>query len=369
VPVLAERSGGRRDDILKSLASLPGVYVPLLPDGNPVVRQWAGNLDDFPVGSVVLTPDTELGDLYLIEVERGCQRGCRFCLVSTIFQPMRFRSRESLLAQAGRGLSYRRRIGLVGPVVSDHPQIEELLVSLRRMGAGLSISSMRIKPLSPAVLTELAKGGTRTVTLAPEAGSERLRRVINKGINEDDIVRSVAEVAKRGFRELKLYFMIGLPSEVDEDILEIVTLALKCKDILDKHRSGCRLSLNVAPFVPKAGTPCQWLPMAPVTVLNQRLSLLKKSLPSKGIRVKHESPAWSQVQAVLARGDTGVAAVLAATESVSLSGWRQAVKKCHLDVDYYAHRRWDAGLRLPWSVIDSGTGPEKLKIELDRAVA
>ncbi|HEY78904.1 MAG TPA: radical SAM protein [Dehalococcoidia bacterium] len=369
VPVLAEGAGGRRDDMLEALASLPGVYVPLLPSESPIARQWTGNLDDFPVGSVVLTHDTELGELFLIEVERGCQRGCRFCLVSTIFQPMRFRSRESLLAQARRGLSYRRRIGLVGPVVSDHPQIEELLVSLRQMGAGLSISSMRINPLSPAVLTELAKGGTRTVTLAPEAGSERLRRVINKGVNEDDILRSVVEVAKRGFRELKLYFMIGLPSEIDEDILEIVTLALKCKDILDEHRGGCRLSLNVAPFVPKAGTPCQWLPMAPVPTLNQRLSLLKKSLPPKGIRVKHESPGWSQVQAVLARGDAGVAEVLVATESVSLSGWRQAVKKCRLNVDYYAHQQWDTGLRLPWSMIDSGTGPEKLKIELDRAIA
>jgi radical SAM superfamily enzyme YgiQ (UPF0313 family) len=282
---------------------------------------------------------------------------------------VRFRSLESLLAQAGRGLGYRQRIGLVGPVVSDHPRIEELLVSLRRMGAGLSISSMRIKPLSPTVLAELAQGGARTVTMAPEAGSERLRRVINKGVNEDDILDSVARVAKEGFRELKLYFMIGLPSETGEDIPEIVTLALKCKNILDKHRSGCRLSLNVAPFVPKAGTPCQWLPIAPVPVLNQRLSLLKKSLPPKGIRIKHESPAWSQVQAVLARGDTEVAEVLAAVESVSLSGWRQAVNKCHLDVDYYAHQRWDTGLMLPWSMIDPGTEPEKLRLELGRAIS
>jgi radical SAM superfamily enzyme YgiQ (UPF0313 family) len=369
MPVLAEGVGSRRGEMLRALASLPGVYVPLLPSGNPVARQWISNLDDFPVGSVVLTPDTELGDLFLIEVERGCQRGCRFCLVSTIFQPMRFRSLESLLAQAGQGLDYRQRIGLVGPAVSDHPQIEELLVGLCRMGVGLSISSMRIKPLSPAVLAELAKGGTRTVALAPEAGSERLRRVINKGVDEDDILRSVTEVAKQGFRELKLYFMIGLTSETDEDIMAIVALALKCKDILDRRHSGCRLSLNVAPFVPKAGTPCQWLPMAPVPVSNRRLSLLKKSLPPKGIRIKSESPAWSQVQAVLARGDIEVAEALAATESVSLSGWRQALKKCRLNVDYYAHQRWDTSLQLPWSMIDSGTGPEKLKIELDRAIS
>jgi radical SAM superfamily enzyme YgiQ (UPF0313 family) len=237
------------------------------------------------------------------------------------------------------------------------------------MGAGLSVSSMRIKPLTATVLKALAEGGARTVTLAPEAGSERLRRVINKGITEDDILDSVARVAKQRFRELKLYFMIGLPTETDVDIQEIISLVLQCKHILDKHRSGCRLSLNVAPFVPKAGTPCQWLPMAPVAVLNRRLSQLKNSLPPKGIRIKHESPAWSQVQAVLARGDTEVARVLSATEPLSLSGWRQAVKKCNLDVNYYAHQRWETSQQLPWSMIDSGTEPAKLRLELSKALS
>jgi radical SAM superfamily enzyme YgiQ (UPF0313 family) len=369
VPLLIGGMAGRRGDMLEALALLPGLYVPLLPSRSPVVRQRAGSLDDFPVGSVVLTPDTELGDLFLIEVERGCSRGCRFCLVNNIFQPGRFRSLESLLAQAASGLGYRQRIGLVGPVVSDHPRVEELLVGLRRIGAGLSVSSMRIKPLTTAVLAALAEGGARTVTLAPEAGSERLRQVINKGITEDDILDSVTRVAKQRFRELKLYFMIGLPTETEADIQEIMSLVLRCKHILDKYRVGCRLSLNVAPFVPKAGTPCQWLPMAPVAVLNRRLSLLKKSLPPKGIRIKHESPAWSQVQAVLARGDTEVAGVLAATEPVSLSGWRQAVKKGNLDVDYYAHQRWDTSQRLPWSMIDSGTEPAKLRLELSKAIS
>ena len=367
LPVLTEGTGGRRDDVLKTLASLPGIYVPLMPIENPVVRQWASNLDEFPVGSAILTPDTELGNLYLIEVERGCNRGCRFCLVSNAFRPVRFRSLESLLIQAKSGLKYRGRVGLVGPMVSDHPQIEELLIKLRQMGAGLSISSMRIKPLSRIVLRELAAGGARTVTLAPEAGSERLRQVIKKGITEDDILESMEKVAEQRFRELKLYFMIGLPSETDDDIQEIISLALKCKDIIDRHQSGCRLSLNIAPFVPKAGTPFQWLPMAPLPVLNQRLSRIKKSLPTKGIRIKHESPAWSQVQAVLARGDTRVAEGLAAVGMVSLAGWRQAVNKCHLDVDYYAHQGWDTRELLPWSTIDLGAEPEKLKLELNRA--
>jgi radical SAM superfamily enzyme YgiQ (UPF0313 family) len=127
------------------------------------------------------------------------------------------------------------------------------------------------------------------------------------------------------------------------------------KALLDRQQRGARLSLNIAPFVPKASTPFQRLPMAPVSLLNQRLSMLKSRLSPKGIKVKSESPAWSQVQAVLARGDTDVAGVLASIEEVSLAGWRRAAEKYHLDADFYAHQRWDEGQKLPWAIIDSGT--------------
>jgi len=369
LPVLAEGIGGKRDELLKELASLPGVYVPLAPFGTPVVRQWASSLDDFPVTSTILTPDTELGNLYLIEVERGCNRGCRFCLVSNAFCPMRFRSIDKLIAQAKLGLKYRKRLGLVGPAVSDHPQLEELLVRSRQMGAGLSISSLRMRPLSRIVLRELAKGEARTITLAPEAGSERLRQVIRKGISEDDILESIGKVAEAGIKQLKLYFMIGLPSETDEDIEGIINLTLSGKNILDRQQTGCRLSLNIAPFVPKAGTPFQWLPMAHIPTLNHRLSLLKNNLSPKGIKVKSESPAWSQVQGVLARGDIKLDEVLANIEEVSLAGWRQVVEKCHLDVDFYAHQRWDTSEKLPWAILDLGTKPGHLELELNKALS
>ena len=369
LPVLSEGIGSKRDKLLKELASLPGVYVPFAYSGAPVIRQWASSLDDFPVTSIILTPDTELGDLYLIEVERGCNRGCRFCLTSNAFCPMRYHSIDKLIAQARLGLEYRRRIGLVGPAVSDYPQLEELLVKLRRIGAGLSISSLRVSPLSRIVLREMAKGGARTITLAPEAGSQRLRQVIRKDFSEDDILESIGKVAEEGIKQLKLYFMIGLPSEIDEDIEGIINLTLSGKDILDRQQTGCRLSLNIAPFVPKAGTPFQWLPMTQPSILNRRLSLLKNSLSPKGIKLKSESPAWSQVQGVLARGDIKLAEVLASMKEVSLAGWRKAAEKCHLDIDFYAHQRWDISQKLPWSVLDSGTEPEYLEVELNRALA
>jgi len=369
LPVLSEGINGRRDELLKTLASLPGIYAPKYHPGTPVVRQWLTNLDDFPTASVVLTPDTELGNLYLIEVERGCNWGCRFCLVNNAFSPMRFRSINKLLEQAKLGLKYRKRVGLVGPAVTAHPQIEELLTRLRQMGAGLSISSLRIRPLSGALLKELAEGGIKTITLAPEAGSQRLRQVIKKGISEDDILESIDKVAGQGIKQLKLYFIIGLPSETDEDVEEIVNLTLTGKNIIDKRHSGTRITLNIAPFVPKAGTPFQWLPMAPLPTLNHRLSLLKSKLPPKGIKLKCESPAWSQVQGVLARGDIKLAEVLANTEEVSLSGWRRAVEKCHLDTDFYILQKWDAAQKLPWAILDSGNKPEKLELELDRALS
>jgi len=367
--VLSEGIRGKRDELLKALASLPGIYVPQYYSGAPVVRQWVTNLDDCPTTSTILTPDTELGGLYLIEVERGCNWGCRFCLVSNAFSPMRFRSRDKLIEQAKLGLKYRRRLGLVGAAVSDHPQIEELMVKLQQMGAELSVSSLRMRPLSRIVLRELAKGGARTIALAPEAGSQRLRQVIRKGISEDDILESVSKVAELKIKQLKLYFMIGLPSETDEDIEEMINLALTCKNILDRRQTGCRLSLNIAPFVPKAGTPFQWLPMTQPSILNRRLSLLKNNLSPKGIKVKSESPAWSQVQGVLARGDIKLAEVLASMEEVSLAGWRKAVEKCHLDIDFYAHQRWDTSKKLPWAILDSGTKIEHLKRELNRALA
>lgn len=345
----------KRTGLLKALAGVPGMYVPSMPPATSVTRQWTENLDRFPVNSAVLTRDTELGELYLIEVERGCPWHCRFCLVSTAFRPMRFRSVNTLLSQAEEGLRHRKRVGLVGPAVSDYPHLEELLSGLRNMGAQFSISSMRAGRLPEEVLAEIVAGGARTITLAPEAGSERLRQVINKGIGEDDIISTVGRLARYGIKQLKLYFMVGLPTETDEDIAEIVRLTLQCKRLLDRQAKGARLSLNIAPFVPKASTPFQREPMASIETLKQRLARLKDSLAPEGIQLKCESPAWSQVQAVLARGDASVAKALNTIEESSLAGWRRAVAKCHLDTDFYAHQKWPESQSLPWDIIDTGS--------------
>ena len=357
--VLARGLAGSRQDLLTELASLAGVYVPGCHQ-DYVKRCWLPRLDDFDTTTTVATPDTELGDMWLMEIERGCGRGCRFCLAGYAFRPMRWRSLDRLLAQAEAGLRYRGRLGLVGAAVLDHPQIEELLARLRRMGAGLSLSSLRTDALSPAVLGALVEGGAKTVTLAPEAGSHRLRQLVRKGLSEDDILRAADMAAQHRIGQLKLYFMIGLPTEEDEDVQEIARLSRACQELVRRRRSATKITLNIAPFVPKAGTPFQWLGMAPIDVLNERLYRLRREL--KGTEVKAESVAWSQVQAVLARGDADLARLMTGMAQNSLAAWRQAMAEGQ--VELYAHRRWPVDQRLPWSVLESAAELERLKAEL-----
>jgi radical SAM superfamily enzyme YgiQ (UPF0313 family) len=202
-------------------------------------------------------------------------------------------------------------------------------------------------------MEQLIKGGVRSVALAPESGSECLRRTIKKGITETQILEAIQLTAEKGIQQLKLYFMIGLPQETDEDIQAIVDLALAGKEIIDKKRSKTRLTLNISPFVPKAGTIFQRQPMASMDILQQRINTLKSRLAHKGIQIKNESPQWSEVQAVLSRGDSSLAQILADINKKSLPAWRQAVEKHQLDIDHFAHREWSDLERLPWVMLNS----------------
>jgi len=358
---------GSRNELLRALSSLPGVYVPSLHDGKPISRQWVRNIDDFATTSVILTPQTELGDMFLIEVARGCRWGCRFCLTGYLFRPFRYRSLNNLLAQAENGLKYEKRIGLLGASPFDHPEIEELVARLQQMGAEMSISSLRIRPLSRVALRGLVESGTQTLSLAPEAGSERLRKIINKGVSRKDITEAIELVTEHPPKQLKLYFMIGLPTETDDDIDEMIELTLSLKGRIDRTRAGTHLTLTIEPFVPKAGTPFQWLPMTSDKILSLRLATLKNSLEPKGIAVKSESVAWAAVQGVLSRGDRRLAPVLAGMEGKSLSSWRRALAEFSLDADFYIGREIPVDERLPWANIHSGVDLDYLKRELELA--
>jgi radical SAM superfamily enzyme YgiQ (UPF0313 family) len=353
IPQIINRISDNRADLLNALSKIPGIYVPNFNPNTPVIRQWVKHLDDFPVNSIVLTQDTELSDLHLIEVERGCAHGCRFCLVNSAFSPMRFHSADQIIEQAEMGLNFRKRIGLVGPSVTDHPQIELIFSKLLEMGAQFSISSLRITSLTGGLLAQMIQGGLRSIALAPESGSECMRQLIKKGITEYQILEAIRQAVENKMQQLKLYFMIGLPQETDEDVNAIVVLTLKGKDIIDKKKGKTRLTLNISPFVPKAGTPFQLMPMEQLNIMQQRMGLIKNKLAHKGIKVNSESPPWTEIQAVLSRGDSSLAKVLEQVDHVSLPTWRSATEKACIDLDYFAHEKWDTNCVLPWSIIKS----------------
>ncbi len=337
-----------RQELLERLAMVPGIHVP----GHstmPVKRLYAANLDDFPVGTLVFTQDTEFGDMFMLEVQRGCRFACRFCLVASAFCPFRWHSVESLLKQATDARKHRDRIALVGPVVSEYPQLVDLLRGLREMGYGLSIGSMRVKPISTEVLDELVRGGVKSLTIAPEAGTPELRRSIGKGFSDDDVIEAVSKIGESGIKQLTLYSMVGLPDETDEDVNALSALVLRCKTEADKHR--VLLSLNVSAFIPKPQTPFERLPMADIADIERRFDLLERTLPPRGVKVKADNAAWGLVQAALSRGDEKLAAVIEKLDKISLAGWRRAMKSSGLATEDYARRRFAEGEPLPWRVV------------------
>jgi radical SAM superfamily enzyme YgiQ (UPF0313 family) len=352
IPVIADGLTGNREHLVRALSTLQGIYAPRFNSQNLVHRQWVKQLDDYPCHSTVLTQNTELSDLYLIEAQRGCAHDCRFCLVSCSFSPLRFHSADGILKQAETGLKFRKRVGLVGPAVTDHPQIETIFSALLKIGAQFSISSLRISSVTGDLLEQMVRGGLHSIALAPESGSERMRKVIKKGINEAQILEAINQSAEKKIQQLKLYFIIGLPEENDDDIQALVELSLKGKKIIDDKGGQTRLILNLSPFVPKAGTEFQREPMESLEIIQRRINFIKGKLSHKGIQINTESPQWSEIQAVLSRGNSELASVLENIDRASLAAWRKATRQ--IDIDFYAHGKWSSEQQLPWEIVHSG---------------
>ncbi len=383
--------GGRseglsRREILFRLAQLESVYVPSfyepqydgedhfigykVAEGVPktVKRAWAELTS--PGETVVVTDDTEFGGMYIVEVARGCGRHCRFCMAGYVFRKPRVRTLEELKEGVHRAAVIGKKVGLMGAAISDYPQIDELVRYMEGEGIPYSCASLRADSLTLDVVEGLARSGQKTITIAPEAGSERLRRVVNKGITDEHLMRAVSLAAEAGLQHVRLYIMIGLPTETEEDIDAIVSMAIALQNHMKEVGVKGKLTLSVNPFIPKPSTPFQWMAVEEQKLIETKLSRLKKALQKqKGIEVLAESPKEAYIQAVLARGDRRVGEILQlASEEGEAKSFLKVCKRLGFSVEEELYRERRVDEILPWSHLDMHLKDDYLAMEWKRSV-
>jgi len=377
-----------RDDLLLSLSQVPGIYVPryyspVYSETGEMVefkrtadvpkhikRQFLADLDSSASRSFIQTEGTEFGKMALTEVSRGCSRGCRFCAAGFVYLPPRERSLDNLLDQVDSGLCQRDRIGLVAAAVADYSAIQDLQQGIMDRGGELSMSSIRLDALTPDEVALLNRAGHKTVAIAPEAGSQRLRNFINKGISEEQILDSVQMLADGGIQHLKLYFIIGFPTECDEDIVAIIALTEKIskiwREVGRQRKSMGNLILSVNPFIPKPFTPFQWAGMEPVKSLKKKIRFLQAAISHiPNCRMNNESLRGAALQTFLSRGDRRIGSLLA--DLAAGGNLKQLCKKSDLSLDFYIHRERDLDEFFPWEIIDQGVRRDYLWKEFQLA--
>ncbi|MDU6816379.1 MAG: radical SAM protein [Veillonella sp.] len=375
-----------RHAILRQLANISGVYVPSLyvpiysddgefkgyhiAEGAPKTIKRHFEMLTSGGETVVATNYTEFGAMYIIEVARGCGRHCRFCMAGYCFRVPRVRPLEILKEGVDRAEKLGKKVGLMGAAISDYPEVDELVTYIRSKDMRYSCASLRADSLTQAVVDGLADSGQKTITIAPETGSERLRRVINKGISEEHLQNAATLSAKSGIQHMRLYIMIGLPTETDEDIEAIVGLAERTQAHMAEVGCKGRLTLSINPFIPKPFTPFQWMAMDNQKTVEKKLQYIKKALQkNRRIEVLVESPKEAYIQGVLARGDRRLGAVLAACAADRGSkSFKAEMKTAGLDMDEMNYRERSFDEFLPWSHLDMGMDDGYLEMEWKRSV-
>lgn len=375
-----------RHTILRQLADVSGVYVPSLyvpiynEDGEfkgydiveGVPKTIKRHFEMLTSGgeTVVATNYTEFGAMYIIEVARGCGRHCRFCMAGYCFRVPRVRPLDILKEGVERAEKLGKKVGLMGAAISDYPEVDELVNYIRSKDMRYSCASLRADSLTQAVVDGLADSGQKTITIAPETGSERLRRVINKGISEEHLQNAATLSAKSGIQHMRLYIMIGLPTETDEDIEAIVGLAERTQAHMAEVGCKGRLTLSINPFIPKPFTPFQWMAMDNQKAVEKKLQYIKKALQkNRRIEVLVESPKEAYIQGVLARGDRRLGAVIAACAADRGSkSFKSEMKAAGLDMDDMNYRERSFDEFLPWSHLDMGMQEGYLEMEWQRSL-
>ena len=382
---LSGKEKREKDDFLRNLSGVEGVYVPkfyhvtyaesgkieeMTPEpGFPkqVRRRWIPKLDQFPTQSTLFAPDMEFREMALVEVNRGCPRGCRFCAACFVYYPFRNRSLSFLESISSEALLKEHRIGLTGTAVSDHPQLLPLCQSILSQQGGISLSSLRLDAITPLLIQCLREGGDRTVAIAPEAGSERLRRMLKKGYSEEEILKSIDTLVENGLSQIKCYFLIGLPSETDEDVKAIPLLAKRIRhqilSNLKSQKKRWRLILSVNPFIPKPATPFQWISLEEVGELKKKLKMIQREVQGeRGMEMIYDLPKWAYIQALFSRGDRRVGKILMAAHRHQ-GNWSQALRETSINSDFYVYRERDLDEIFPWDFIDHGISKDRLKEE------
>ena len=389
----AFNSASDRSDVLRRVAQERGFYVPSFydvlyksdgtieafraregTDAPPVVKKAALRTTDAvdPPATTIFTPDTEFGSRFLIEVVRGCANLCRFCWAGYNYLPVRPFPKERILQLAEQAKPHSNRAGLVSIALCDHPDIEEILTRLVEMGYGISPASLRLDDLTPTILGLLRRSGEKTITIAPETGSDRLRRVINKTVTNDEILAAAEMIFASGMENLKLYFMIGLPTETDEDLVAIRDLTLQLRDVMMRHARSRghvgRIVGSVNPLVPKPGTAYQWLPMESDASIERKIKQTRSLMAGiDNVYFNIKSERHSFYQALLSLGDRRVAPAIEAAERNG-GNWRAAVAEADVDADFFVFRDRSHDTVLPWDIIDGGMKDSFFRAEFDKGL-